>query len=315
MNISDNQLYIQVKANVNIRNLSFDALFLSETKNVQYEVNKNIDIDKNQTKNVVFNLNKIKKELNGSEPTSVKISNLNYYVNNTYIPEIDTKIAVYCTMITILLIIAISVAWAADRKANEKAEKSKEENFSSEEPEKSIFEKWKQKRDQLRKEIEERREREAEEKYQRETERLRKQQEQREEFKRQQRAEEEKRNYERQKQQEAKYMNHCKICGQPSGIYQICRECQKDIAEGKVSMCPYCGNYYITSVGCSCSGKKEKQEPEEDEKSPFKDGVSKGAGAGCGCLLVVGIVIAIILIVIMSEVNEFNDSISKIFGM
>lgn len=126
-------------------------------------------------------------------------------------------------------------------------------------------------------------------------------------------------------------MNRCKICGQPCGIYEICRECQKDIAEGKVSICQNCNQYYISAIGCDCTKQsqtitneenndsdnaKEKQQPQEtninintesEESHPFKEGFGKSMGCGCGILTLIGIV-ALILIISGGSVIE------EIFG-
>lgn len=120
-------------------------------------------------------------------------------------------------------------------------------------------------------------------------------------------------------------MNNCKICGQPCGIYEICRECQKEVNEGKIQICNRCGNYYFAGLKCPCYLNSEEdqkneykqeetkeninfdnsyQNREEKEKTPFKDGVSKGFGTGCGCFLFIAAGIAILAIIIVSIINS-----------
>lgn len=133
-------------------------------------------------------------------------------------------------------------------------------------------------------------------------------------------------------------MNICKICGQPCGIYEICRECQKDLIDEKVSLCHECGNYYFTDQSCPhCKNQQDNQNKtnehsnttidnpstqvqendikytdqqspstvnikieNEDKSTPFKDGVGKGFGTGCGCLLSI-LAALTILALILSE--------------
>ena len=112
-------------------------------------------------------------------------------------------------------------------------------------------------------------------------------------------------------------MNNCKICGQPSGIYDICRECQKDIKDGKVNLCNECGSYFITANGFNCKIKKDtsKETPKEQTQehninievntSEEKDGCmswfGKGFSGGCGCLIAIILGIAIILLIGISQ--------------
>ena len=122
-------------------------------------------------------------------------------------------------------------------------------------------------------------------------------------------------------------MNRCKICGQPCGIYEICRECQKDIAEGKVTICPNCNQYYISAIGCSCAkesqttSNEERKEPEiqtqetnisintdSNQKSSFEDGCGKSMGCGCGILALIGIILFILLIsgaIVIDDIFNF----------
>ena len=57
-------------------------------------------------------------------------------------------------------------------------------------------------------------------------------------------------------------MNRCQICGEPCGIYEICRQCAQDIHDGKVLRCNQCNKYYLKGTLCSCM--KEKTEDESN---------------------------------------------------
>ena len=172
--------------------------------------------------------------------------------------------------------------------------------------------------EEIRKKLElERRQREAERKRQAEEQ---KRAEERKKAEEQRRAEEERTYSERQHKTSEDSMNHCKICGQPCGIYEICRECQQDITNGKVSMCTRCGKYYFTAVGCNCSSQKQEYRHseekervniniEDDNSTPFKDGVSKGFGTGCGCFIAIGIVVLIIILIAIAGVDGIMDTL------
>ena len=54
-------------------------------------------------------------------------------------------------------------------------------------------------------------------------------------------------------------MNNCKICGQPSGIYEICKKCQKDVENGKIYKCNNCNNYHFAYESCSNQNKNTKK--------------------------------------------------------
>ena len=116
-------------------------------------------------------------------------------------------------------------------------------------------------------------------------------------------------------------MKNCHICGQPSGIYDICRECQKDLNENKVSKCAICGSYYITGTICECLKAKKQTEEQYKTKNtepPKEQNIkvevnhqedsegcgtwfAKGFGGGCGCFAAIAVVIGIIAIIIISE--------------
>lgn len=112
-------------------------------------------------------------------------------------------------------------------------------------------------------------------------------------------------------------MNRCKICGQPCGIYDICRECQQDIKEGRVLQCNNCGNYYLPGRQCSCQNDfdfhKENSEDNREQKinieidnntkeKTFGDSIKDGFGLGCGCLSFVAISVAVIIAIIVYAV-------------
>lgn len=105
-------------------------------------------------------------------------------------------------------------------------------------------------------------------------------------------------------------MNRCKICGQPCGIYEICRECQKDIEDGKVSFCNRCQKYYFSNKPHKCFNNYERENYYNDEyedfdnpnyenqnhnskeKSTFRKAAEGTAGVGCG----VGIILAAVVV-------------------
>ena len=80
-------------------------------------------------------------------------------------------------------------------------------------------------------------------------------------------------------------MRYCWKCGKPSGVYELCPECQE----------------------------KKNQEDEaknetinqtvnvENESTPFKDGCLKTFGGGCGCVgfLIASLLIGIVIIALM----------------
>ena len=137
-------------------------------------------------------------------------------------------------------------------------------------------------------------------------------------------------------------MNKCKICGQDCGIYDICRECQKDIQNGKVKLCPNCNKYYITQKGHQCYRQNasenkytsygdyeyqdcdnsyeeyarqkygeytqqncDEYEPPEHEKSTFRKAAEGTAGAGCGCVLAIIIAVALLIGIIYGLIQTF----------
>lgn len=104
-------------------------------------------------------------------------------------------------------------------------------------------------------------------------------------------------------------MNKCKVCGQECGIYEICRECQKDIEHGKVKMCPSCKKYYITEKGHTCQNhtqqknesnsnytENEYEDNGKEEKSTFRKAAEGTAGVGCGCAVAAALAIGIFAI-------------------
>ena len=120
-------------------------------------------------------------------------------------------------------------------------------------------------------------------------------------------------------------MNYCKICGQPSGIYEICRDCQKDIENGRVKYCDKCNTYYLNGQKCLCTSKddidsdeekssykneKSNEEPQinhneninvevdNSQSGGFASSFEKGCGGGCGVIF--GIIIGIALLIIIA---------------
>ena len=101
-----------------------------------------------------------------------------------------------------------------------------------------------------------------------------------------------------------KEMNRCQICGDPSGIYQICKSCQKDIEDGKVKICKYCGKFYIANQNHRC-GQNDQQnfynsnqqfqktpnynQPLRNEKSTFRKAAEGTVGVGCGVTIFITI--------------------------
>ena len=102
-------------------------------------------------------------------------------------------------------------------------------------------------------------------------------------------------------------MNRCKICGEPCGIYEICRQCQKDIEDGKVIICPFCGKYHLADKKCTCQDETKTQNTnqnqenininiESEDDSAFSKGFGGTMGVGCGCLAIIAIVILVIVL-------------------
>lgn len=55
---------------------------------------------------------------------------------------------------------------------------------------------------------------------------------------------------------------NCAICGKPSGIYPLCKDCFKLKDEGKISKCEECGTWYRTDEGCPNCNLTIKKQPE-----------------------------------------------------
>ena len=104
-------------------------------------------------------------------------------------------------------------------------------------------------------------------------------------------------------------MNRCIICGEPCGIYDICRQCQKDIQDGKVIQCQFCGKYHLAGKKCSCQEEPKTEnihqqqeqininvEDQTEEPSTFSKTFGGTMGIGCGCFVVIGIILFIIII-------------------
>ena len=45
----------------------------------------------------------------------------------------------------------------------------------------------------------------------------------------------------------------CKICGKPSGMYPLCKDCFKLRDEGKVVKCETCGEWHRSESPCKCT--------------------------------------------------------------
>ena len=139
--------------------------------------------------------------------------------------------------------------------------------------------------------------------------------------KRQQEAQTKAKNKENKKIREEKEnnMNRCQICGEPCGIYEICRQCAQDIQDGKVLRCNHCNKYYLKESICSCMKEKSeetREEPqstkienninisEKDDEGAFSKGVKGSLGTGCGCLIIIIIVVVIIALLIQSSISH-----------
>ena len=111
-------------------------------------------------------------------------------------------------------------------------------------------------------------------------------------------------------------MNNCKVCGQPCGIYEICRECEKDVQNKKVIKCNKCGEYYFSEQQCSCNAEKEyssyfdyeydrsnetSQNHTKKNQGGFKKAFEGTFGAGCGCFTFI-FVLVIILIFALTKI-------------
>ena len=56
----------------------------------------------------------------------------------------------------------------------------------------------------------------------------------------------------------------CAICGKPSGIYPLCKDCFKLRDEGKIEQCPDCKKWHYTNQPCDC----KKTTTEEQTAKP-----------------------------------------------
>ena len=54
----------------------------------------------------------------------------------------------------------------------------------------------------------------------------------------------------------------CAICGKPSGMYPLCRDCFKLRDEGKIEQCPDCKTWHYTNKPCECKKITEKSNKE-----------------------------------------------------
>ncbi len=94
----------------------------------------------------------------------------------------------------------------------------------------------------------------------------------------------------------------CKICGLPSDIYDLCRQCQEKVNNGEIIKCPCCGSYHLRGQLCACQ--QQQKEPisfdidmntnQQDEEGCFSKAFGGTMGIGCGCMCIILIVLAIL---------------------
>ncbi|MBR2293737.1 MAG: hypothetical protein IKA44_05465 [Clostridia bacterium] len=111
-------------------------------------------------------------------------------------------------------------------------------------------------------------------------------------------------------------LGQCKICGLPSDVYEICRQCQIKVNNGEIIKCPQCGNYHAKGYTCLCQQKQqepEKEKPKEttsysstyvnvnqesEEQGCFGKAFGGTMGAGCGCVtfIIIAFIVAALAI-------------------
>ena len=60
----------------------------------------------------------------------------------------------------------------------------------------------------------------------------------------------------------------CEVCGKPSGMYPLCKDCFKLKEENKVEKCENCGKWHLTEEPC-CEVRKERTEEKTNNFEPF----------------------------------------------
>ena len=220
--IQNDEVIMKITPSTNINNLTLKVVFsndkINEKNSTTFEIKRELDIDKNNTKRLIFDLNKIKKDLQGDSFTKIQLKDISYKVPNKYAPEFNEIMNFCCAIIIIPLILAVLVVWDNDkmkiREEKEEIQRQKEADELKQQAEKAR---------------EEANRRYAEEQERREKEILRKQKEQREEEERKRKEEIQRRQEEAQRKFELERLRKikCKICEDSSYGEPICKNCEE----------------------------------------------------------------------------------------
>ena len=111
----------------------------------------------------------------------------------------------------------------------------------------------------------------------------------------------------------------CKICGLPSDVYELCRQCQTKVNNGEILKCPICGAYHLKGRECACTSKAQNNDSsthiktdvniQQEESSSFSKGFGTVFGGGCGCLTVILIVLVVGIIILAASGGAVLESI------
>ena len=62
----------------------------------------------------------------------------------------------------------------------------------------------------------------------------------------------------------------CAICGKPSGMYPLCKDCFKLRDNGEVVQCPDCKTWHLTKNPCECKKKQTDDKPKKIDEERQK---------------------------------------------
>ncbi len=122
-----------------------------------------------------------------------------------------------------------------------------------------------------------------------------------------------------EEQKTSQEIGTCKICGLPSDVYELCRQCQTKVNSGDILKCPNCEMYHLKGRECACASKAQTNESnthiktdiniQKEENSSFSKGFGTVFGGGCGCITVVLIVLVVGVIILAASGGAILESI------
>lgn len=78
-------------------------------------------------------------------------------------------------------------------------------------------------------------------------------------------------------------MENCKICGQPSGYFPLCKKCNVLKTEGKIVKCDNCGEWHYTNAPCKCKSTADLTNDKNKKKDTACIVCGKAAPNGSLC--------------------------------